>query len=98
MALMLVRAYIIGVDRYVVGDRRKGNDSFLQPPILGGMTGIEGAYAGLEFLAVAAGMHDIADIVMAEDGELRDCVADPIVRPRRVSGRRKLSDMETRLW
>ena len=43
------------------------------------MAGVEGADTGLEFLAVAAGMHDIADIVMAKDGQRCGRVADPVV-------------------
>jgi hypothetical protein len=43
------------------------------------MPGVEGADAGLEFLAVAAGMHDIANVVVTEDGQLRHLITDPVV-------------------
>src|SRR5260370_37522522 len=43
------------------------------------MAGVEGTDAGLEFLAVAAGMHDFANVVVPEDGQLRDRVADLVI-------------------
>jgi hypothetical protein len=43
------------------------------------MAGIERMNAGFEFLAVAAGVEGIADVVMPEDGQLRNRVADTVV-------------------
>jgi hypothetical protein len=63
----------------MVGVRRIGHDSFLQPPIFWRMACSERADAGLEFLTVATRMNGIADIVMTEDGQLRNGVADPVI-------------------
>ena len=79
MALMVVGADVASVDRHIVGDQRVGHDPLLQPKIFGRMAGIEGADSGFEFLAVAAGMHSAADVVMAEDRKSRDGVADYVV-------------------
>jgi hypothetical protein len=55
VALMIIGAYVAGVDRNVVGDRRIGNNPLFQPKVFWRMAGVEGTDAGLEFLAVAAG-------------------------------------------
>ena len=57
MALMVVGADVASIYRDIVGDERVGHDPFLQPEIFGRMAGSERANSGLEFLAVAAGMH-----------------------------------------
>src|SRR5271165_6761813 len=74
MALMVVGADVASVYRDIVSDKRVGHDPLLQPKIFGRVTGIEGAYSGFEFLAVAAGMQRAADVVMAEDRKSRDGV------------------------
>src|SRR5271157_1827723 len=65
--------------RDIVSDKRVGHDPLLQPKIFGRVTGIEGAYSGFEFLAVAAGMQRAPDVVMAEDRKSRDGVTDYII-------------------
>ena len=45
------------------------------------MAGVERVNAGFEFLAVAAGVEGVAEVVMPEDGQLRNGVADPVVGP-----------------
>ena len=90
VALMVVRADVPSVDRNMIGKRCTGYDSFLHAPIPGRMSGVESTDTGLEFLAVAAGMHDIADIVMTEYGQRRGRVADDVVgfpqrfRPKKI--------------
>ena len=79
MALMVVGADVASVYRDIVSDKRVGHDPLLQPKIFGRVTGIEGAYSGFEFLAVAAGMQRAPDVVMAEDRKSRDGVTDYII-------------------
>src|SRR6516225_2900675 len=67
MTLMVVSGDIASVNRNVVGDQRIGHDAFLQPEVFGGMARVETAHPGLKFLAVAAGMQEPTDVVMAED-------------------------------
>ena len=43
------------------------------------MTGIERVDPGFKLLAVAARMHGVADIVVPENGQACNCVADAIV-------------------
>ena len=70
VALMLMGANDLGIDRYVVGDEGVGAHAFVQPEILGRMAGIEGINLGFYALAVAAGMHDIIDVVQREDRQV----------------------------
>src|SRR6266568_1246335 len=79
MALMLVCANVKGVDGHMVGIRRIGHDPFLQPPVFRGMASIERADTGLEFLAVAAGMDNPTNIIVAEYREPRNRVAENII-------------------
>ena len=76
---MVVGADVASVYRDIVSDKRVGHDPLLQPKIFGRVTGIEGAYSGFEFLAVAAGMQRAPDVVMAEDRKSRDGVTDYII-------------------
>ena len=62
MTFMLVRSDVIGVDGNVVSHRRIGHDPLLEAKILGRMPSVEGADTGLEFLAIATGMHDFTDV------------------------------------
>ena len=43
------------------------------------MPGVERVNAGFEFLALTAGVEGVAEIVMPEDGQLRNRVTDPVV-------------------
>jgi hypothetical protein len=62
------------------------------------MAGVERVNAGFEFLAVTAGVESVAEIVMPEDGQLRNRVTDPVVASRKDFGRMKLSEAEASVW
>jgi hypothetical protein len=79
MALVLVGANNAGVDRNMIGDQRIGDDPFLETEIFGGVAGVESRQAALKLLAIAARMDDFAEIIVLEDREGGNGIADTIV-------------------
>ena len=79
VALMLVGADDRGIDGDVVGHQRVGHDALVQAEVFRRVAGIDRGDAGLEFLAVAAGVEEPSQVVLPEDGQLGNRIADPVV-------------------
>jgi len=62
------------------------------------MTGIERVDPGFKLLAVAARMHGVADIVVPENGQACNGVADAIVGLTQGLLAKKTMEAETRAW
>ena len=79
VALVLVGADDPGVERHVVGQQCVGDHALFQPEVLRGMAGVEGRNPSLELLPVAARVHRLIDVEVAEDRQTRGGVGNPIV-------------------
>ena len=71
----MIRAF----ERHVVGQQRVADDALVQAEVLRGMAGVDGRNRGLEFLPVAARMHRLIDVEVAEDRQACGGVGDAIV-------------------
>ena len=76
---MFIGADDPGIHGDMVGHQGVRNDPFVQPEVFGGMAGVDGRDAGFKLLAVAAGMEGIPQIVLPEDGECGDRIADAVI-------------------
>ncbi len=79
MAFVLVRPDDPGVYGDMVGNQCVGDHAFFQTKIFRRVAGVDGGQASFEFLAVGAGMYDVANIVFPENGQLSDGVGDQII-------------------
>ena len=66
MALVLVRADDLGVDRHVIESQRVGAHALLQTEVFVGVSGVDRRDLRLNALTVAAGVASVADIVFLE--------------------------------
>jgi hypothetical protein len=66
MALVLVRADDLGVDRHVIENQRVRAHALLQTEVFVGVSGVDRRDLRLNALTVAAGVASVADIVFLE--------------------------------
>jgi hypothetical protein len=78
MALVLVRADDLGVDRHVIENQRVRAHALLQTEVFAGVSGVDRLDLRLNALTVAAGVASIADIVFLEYRQRRNRVANRI--------------------
>ena len=76
---VFVRADDLRVRRQVVDHQVIGDNALPEAEVLRRVTGVDGVDPGLELLTVAAGVELSSDVVLPENGQLRDGVADDVV-------------------
>ena len=78
---MPIRTQQLGLQRYVVGQQREGNDAAVLAEVLARVAGLDRRIGRAEFLSVDAAVENLqVKRVVRKNGQLGDEIADLVVR------------------
>ena len=79
VTFMIVGTDQLRVDGHIVDDQARRHHAFAHPKILGGVAGVKCGQIRLKLLAVARGVDNTIEIVVAKERRGGHCVDDPRV-------------------